>query len=408
LKTSSGIDRAALRRVRVRLSERRRGYEIKIGAGALDLLGTEARRVLSKHARRAALVSNRLVSHLYGERAERSLQASGLEVRPFLIGDGERHKTLRTLEAVLDFFHSAGLERSDAVVALGGGVVGDLAGFASAIHLRGVSFIQVPTTLLAQIDASVGGKTAVNTRWSKNSVGAFHQPAAVLIDTATLDSLPRRELTAGWCEAVKHGAVGDRKLFERTHRFLSRRASRAEDDERRAGRGLMAGGAELDRLIAAHCAFKASIVAGDETESLERSDSRSRRILNFGHTTAHALEAVTRYRRFRHGEAVGYGMLVAGEISKGLGLLDSSELEYLRDAVRLTGSLPRTLDLDLEAVTAALAHDKKSVGGEVRWVLLEALGRARLVGGSEIPLSLLRASLRAVLHAEIPHGKFLK
>ena len=408
MKTSSGIDRTALRRVRVRLSERRRGYEIKIGAGALDLLGMEARRVLSQHARRAALISNQLVSHLYGERAERSLQASGLEVRPFLIGDGERHKTLRTLERVLDFFHSAGLDRSDAVVALGGGVVGDLAGFASAIHLRGVSFIQVPTTLLAQIDASVGGKTAVNTRWSKNSVGAFHQPAAVLIDTATLGSLPRRELTAGWCEAVKHGAVGDRQLFERTHRFLSRRAQGAEDDERRAGTGLMAGGAELDRLIAAHCAFKASIVAGDETESLARSDSRSRRILNFGHTTAHALETVTRYRRFRHGEAVGYGMLVAGEISKGLGLLDSSELEYLRDAVRLTGSLPRTLDLDLDAVTAALAHDKKSVGGEVRWVLLEALGQARLVGGSEIPPSLLRNALRAVLHAESPHGKFLK
>jgi 3-dehydroquinate synthase len=386
--------------VRVRLCAPPTEYEIKIGAGTLGLLGSEARRSVSKHARRIVIVSNPLVFELYGEQARASLNASDFAVELLLIGDGERHKSLRTLEAALNLFHRVGLERSDAVVALGGGVVGDLAGFAAASYLRGIDFIQVPTTLLAQIDASVGGKTAVNTRWSKNSIGAFHQPRAVLIDTETLRTLPARELTAGWCEAVKQGAVGDRQLFLMTYDFLSRHAFDGAglqrepqlDQSRRASR--------LAQLIAAQCSFKASIVAGDERESLKRLDGRSRRILNFGHTTAHALETVTSYRRFRHGEAVGYGMLVAGEISKGLGLLDISELEYLRAAVRLAGRLPRTSDLDTDAITDALAHDKKSVGGQIKWVLLKALGRAALVDGREIPRTLLRDSLRAVLQTK--------
>jgi 3-dehydroquinate synthase len=386
--------------VRVRLCAPPTEYEIKIGAGTLGLLGSEARRSISKHARRIVIVSNPLVFELYGEQARASLKASDFAVELLLIGDGERHKSLRTLETALNLFHRVGLERSDAVVALGGGVVGDLAGFAAASYLRGIDFIQVPTTLLAQIDASVGGKTAVNTRWSKNSIGAFHQPRAVLIDTETLRTLPARELTAGWCEAVKQGAVGDRQLFLMTYDFLSRHAFDGAglqrepqlDQSRRASR--------LAQLIAAQCSFKASIVAGDERESLKRLDGRSRRILNFGHTTAHALETVTSYRRFRHGEAVGYGMLVAGEISKGLGLLDISELEYLRAAVRLAGRLPRTSDLDTDAITDALAHDKKSVGGQIKWVLLKALGRAALVDGREIPRTLLRDSLRAVLQTK--------
>ncbi|HEV7860969.1 MAG TPA: 3-dehydroquinate synthase [Pyrinomonadaceae bacterium] len=383
--------------VRVRLRAQPSEYEIKIGAGTLGLLGREARRSISKHARRIVIVSNPRVFELYGEQARASLRASHFQVELLLIGDGERHKSLRTLEAALNLFHSAGLERSDAVVALGGGVVGDLAGFAAATYLRGIDLMQVPTTLLAQIDASVGGKTAVNTPWSKNSIGAFHQPRVVLIDTETLRTLPARELTAGWCEAVKQGAVGSRQLFLMTYDFLSRHAFDGEGLKSASQSGQKRRASRLDQLIAAQCAFKASIVAGDERESLARTDASSRRILNFGHTTAHALETVTRYRRFRHGEAVGYGMLVAGEISKGLGLLDISELEYLRAAVRLTGRLPRTGDLDTDAVTGALAHDKKSVGGQIKWVLLKALGRAVLVDGREIPRTLLRDSLRAVL-----------
>jgi 3-dehydroquinate synthase len=278
------------------------------------------------------------------------------------------------------------------VVSLGGGVVGDLAGFASAVYMRGVDFIQVPTTLLAQVDASVGGKVGVNTSAGKNLIGAFHHPRAVLIDTETLKTLPARELNAGWCEGVKQGAVGSRRLFDETYKFLSNRAE-GEANARPQN---------LEQLIAAQVAFKASIVANDEREAIERTDHRSRRILNFGHTTAHALEAATRFSRFRHGEAVGYGMLVAGEISKRLGLLDGSELELLRDAVRLCGRLPPADDLDEALILNRVAHDKKAVGGHLNWVLLERLGRAHLVGERKIERTVLRASLRAGLrgHSE--------
>ena len=376
-----------MRRVRVRLRARREEYEIRIGRGTLALLGEVARSALGPQARRAFLISNRKVFDLYGRRAVESLRAGGFAADVLLIGDGERHKSLSTLGRALSAFGGAGLERGDSVVALGGGVVGDLAGFAAAVYLRGVAFLQVPTTLLAQVDSSVGGKVAVNTIAGKNLVGAFHHPRAVLIDTDTLQTLPRRELTAGWCESVKQGAAGCRALFDETYDFLrtgptSETASRAQ---------------KLAQLIAAQVAFKARVVAGDEREDVSRTDNRSRRILNFGHTTAHALEAVTRYRRFRHGEAVGHGMLVAGEISKRLGLLDASELELLRTAVSLCGRLPRADDLDESEILGRITHDKKAVAGRVKWVLLERVGRARVVDGGEITQRVLRASLRAGL-----------
>jgi 3-dehydroquinate synthase len=376
-----------MQRVRVRIRQRREEYEITVGAGALSSLGSLARRALSPHARRILLVSNRRVFNLYGKRAVQSLRAEGFKVAHWLMKDGERYKTAATLEGALRVLSDVGLERTDAVVALGGGVVGDLAGFAAAVYLRGIAFLQVPTTLLAQVDASVGGKVAVNTRAGKNLIGAFHHPHAVLIDPDTLHSLPAREMTAGWCESVKQGAAGKRRLFDETHGFL---ASHAEDKTLEKASG-------IERLIAAQVAFKAQIVAGDEREAVERSDHRSRRILNFGHTTAHALEAITDFRRFRHGEAVGYGMLVAGEISKKLGLLASSELELLGDAVRLCGRLPRADDLSEEDILSRLGHDKKMVGGQLKWVLLERVGRARIVDEREIGQRLLRASLRAGL-----------
>ena len=382
-----------MRHVRVRLSARE-NYEIEIGANALADVGRIARGALSPHARRIALVSNARVFNLYGACVVRELRAAGFRVSHWLMGEGERHKNLRTAERALAFFSESKLERTDAVVALGGGVVGDLAGFAAAVYLRGISFLQVPTTLLAQIDASVGGKTAVNTRDGKNLIGAFHQPRAVVISTETLQTLPPRELTAGWCEAIKQGAVGSRRLFEQTRRFLfaertSETARGVTQTERRA--------VELADLIAAQCSFKAKIVAGDEREDVGRTDASSRRILNFGHTAAHALEAITHYRRFRHGEAVGYGMLVAAEISQRLGMLDASELESLRACVRLAGRLPRADDLDERAILRAIVSDKKSVGGHVRWVLLERIGRARIVSGQEIPPRVLSAALRAAL-----------
>jgi 3-dehydroquinate synthase len=376
-----------------------RGYGVEIGAGALARLGAAARASLPKEARKVALVSNARVFGLYGGRAVASLRAAGFEVSHWLMGEGERFKTMRTAERALEFLTEVGIERSDAVVALGGGVVGDLSGFAAALYLRGVAFVQAPTTLLAQIDSSVGGKTGVNTSAGKNLVGAFHQPSAVVVDTETLGTLPRRELTAGWCEAVKQGAVGDRRLFERTKRFLTEEARRNSNHPAASGVIQSDEGREeeLARLIGAQCAFKARVVAGDERESLKRNDARSRKILNFGHTVGHALEAVTHYRRFRHGEAVGYGCLAAGEISKRLGLLDPSELESLREAVALAGRLPEAADLDAETIRRAIRKDKKAVGGSVRWVLLEGLGRARVVDGGEVPARVVLAAIRAAL-----------
>jgi 3-dehydroquinate synthase len=380
--------------VHVRLPARKQDYEIKIGPDLLPKLGSDLRACLGPEARRSALISNKTVFDLYGTQVMRSLRAAGFEVAHWLMKEGERHKSMRSLAQALAFLSESSLERSDAVVALGGGVVGDLAGFAAATYLRGIAFIQAPTTLLAQIDASVGGKTAVNVPHGKNLVGAFHQPRLVVIDTQILGTLPRRELTAGWCEAVKQGAVGSRRLFDQTDRLLRRSSidfSLGLDDAESQ--------TEVCDTIAAHCRFKAAIVAGDEREEIDRTDHRSRRILNFGHTTAHALEKLTGYRRFRHGEAVGYGILVAGEISKNVGMLASGELELLREAVRRCGPLPRADDLSIDEITAAMKGDKKSVAGVTRWVLLERIGQARIVDGSQIDKLILRSSLRAGLRA---------
>ena len=377
-------------RLRVTLRPQAHEYEIRIERGLLRRLGSEARRCLGRTARRVAIVSNSRVFDLYGAQAIESLRSKNFVVSPWLMGEGERFKSLRALNQALAFLSEAGLERSDAVIALGGGVVGDLAGFAAAVYLRGIALIQVPTTLLAQIDSSVGGKTGVNLTTGKNLVGAFHQPRRVIIDTQTLSTLPKRELTAGWCEAVKNGAAGSRKLFLQTTSFLRRLDWSQQQFQ----------SPQLETLIAAQCAFKASIVTGDEREAIDRTDHRSRRILNFGHTVAHALEAVTRYRRFRHGEAVGYGMLVAGELSKTLGLLEVSELELLRGAVRLCGPLPPSGDLDQRAIAELAGRDKKSLDGQVQWVLLERIGRARIVNGRELTPRLLHASLGAVLRRE--------
>jgi 3-dehydroquinate synthase len=371
-------------RVHVRLAAKPREYQLQIGRNILGEVGPEIRRCLGQLTRRVVIISNRRVFNLYGARTVEGLRANGFLVSHWLMGDGERFKSPTTAEKAFLFLSKTGIERTDAVVALGGGVVGDVAGFAAATYLRGIAFVQVPTTLIAQIDSSVGGKTGLNLPQGKNLIGAFHQPSAVVIDIETLTTLPARELVAGWCESIKQGAVGGRSLFERTTHFL--RALRSSSDALSSS--------TLDQLIRAHCAFKAAIVTGDELEASGRTDNRSRRILNFGHTVGHALEAVTRYGRFRHGEAVGHGMLVAGEISKHLGLLAASELESLREAVRLCGPLPRADDLDASAIMTSLQSDKKSVGGRIQWVLLERIGRARIVDGKEITPRLLRDAMR--------------
>jgi len=385
--------------VNVRVPAREIKYEIRIGPGLIRQIGEAGRRAIGPAGRRAALISNRRVFDLFGEKVLRALRSSGFDVSVWLMKDGEQHKSIRSLEQALTFLSKSGLERNDVVIALGGGVVGDLAGFAAATYLRGLAFIQVPTTLLAQIDASVGGKTGINTVTGKNLVGAFHQPSLVLIDTDTLQTLPQRELTAGWCEAIKQGAVGDRKLFDRTVRLLERVGTHASSVQHAGGMRT-----DLAATIAAHCRFKAAIVAGDERESTDRADRGSRKILNFGHTTAHALEVVTSFRRFRHGEAVGYGMLVAAEISKSLGMLSPRELESLRNAVRACGRLPQADDIEIDELIEAMRGDKKSVKGHVKWVLLETIGRARIVDGGEINARILRKALRDGLRMPVRTG----
>ncbi len=367
---------------------RQHEYQIRIGRRILSEVGREARGCLGKVAQRIVLISNKKVFSLYGSGVIESLNASDFTVSTWLMGDGERHKSIATAERVLRFLSETGLERGDAVIALGGGVVGDLAGFAAATYLRGVPFIQIPTTLLAQIDSSVGGKTGVNLPTGKNLIGCFHQPSAVIVDIETLTTLSRRELVAGWCEIIKQGVVGSRRLFNQTMDFL----------ETFNSQGLLIS-SQLEKLIASHCAFKASIVAADEREDIGRRDHGSRRILNFGHTIAHALEVVTSYRRFRHGEAVGHGMVVAGQLSKNLGLLAQSELELLNRAVRLCGSLPSASDLEESVIIKAIAQDKKRARGHVQWVLLEGIGRPRIVDGKEIRPRLLARSLNEALRS---------
>lgn len=370
--------------INIRIPGRAQSYPITVARGLVGQVGPRLEAVLAAQTNRVLVVSNARVFGLYGKAVMASLSRSRFTAASWLMGDGERFKSWRTLEQAIAAFGAAGLERPDAVIALGGGVVGDLAGLGAAMYLRGIALVQIPTTLLAQIDSSVGGKTGINTAAGKNMVGAFHHPSAVLIDPNTLATLPPRELTAGWCEVIKQAAVTDRRLFLRTQKVLDR------------GHGYLLSG-DLTGIIADQCAVKAQIVAGDARESWDRTDHLSRRILNFGHTVGHALEAATNYRRFRHGEAVGVGMLVAGEIAKNLGILPADELELLRSAISLAGRLPRTRDLDPADILALMKRDKKSVGGSLKWILLERLGRARIVDGREVPPAVVRAALRTVL-----------
>ena len=375
-----------MHRLEISLKQEARRSEINIGRGIRRNLG---QLIPLKAPRRIGIISNKRVFDLYGREVMRSLKAAGFKTFDWLMPEGERYKSFRELEKAVTFLSENRFERNDLVVALGGGVVGDLAGFSAAVYLRGLSLIQVPTTLLSQIDSSVGGKTGINLPVGKNLVGAFHQPSSVFIDTETLKSLPPRELVSGFCEMVKQALIADQTLFNMTVDCL--RQVRSNSDFLLTS--------EFENLIAAQCGFKASIVANDERESTSRSDMKSRRVLNFGHTTAHALETITNYRVFRHGEAVGYGMLVAGELSRNLGLIDSGDLTLLRDAVNLCGPLPRADNLDTNQIIRGLKHDKKSVDGQINWVLLEGVGQPKIVEGRLISAKSLRLSLRAGLRS---------
>lgn len=351
-----------------------RGYQIVIEPASLDHLGRHAAERASG-ARRAVLVTNERVEDLYGRRARRSLKAAGFSTRTFIVGDGERFKSLRTADAIYEFLIEQRVERGDLMVALGGGVVGDLAGFVAGTYLRGIRLVQVPTTLLAQIDSSVGGKTGVNHKLGKNLIGVFHQPSLVVIDPETLRTLPPREVTAGLCEAVKYGVIRSRALFDRIVREIEQ-LKKLEIDE-------------VSQLIARCCEIKADVVRRDEREG------GLRRILNFGHTIGHALEATTGYRRFLHGEAVGHGMRAASLIAERIGLLSDADRRSIDAAVALVGRLPRANNLALDDIISAMRRDKKSEAGRNAMVLPTRIGQ--VVIRSDVPPRVVLSALKQAL-----------
>jgi len=243
------------------------------------------------------------------------------------------------------------------------------------------------------IDSSVGGKTGVNSEFGKNLIGAFHQPAGVLIDIETLKTLPRRELTAGFCEAVKQGAVSGRKLFDQTSKFLEI-FSPNKFKSHFSNKTFLA---SIENLIAAQITFKAEIVMQDERENTARIDVKSRKILNFGHTVGHALEKITDYKFFKHGEAVGYGILIAGEIGKNIGIFDKNELKSLNDVLLSVGKLPDTRNIDPDRIFEALSFDKKTIGNSLQWILLEKIGKPKIVPAENLPKSAIETALKTVL-----------
>lgn len=365
-------------------------YQVFIGQDLLKASGKWARKCVGPKTSRIALISNQTVFELYGRSTVEGFRTSGFDVKSFLIGDGEGHKTWKTAEAMLDFLSKSRITRSCGIVALGGGVVGDLAGFVSAIYLRGVDFLQIPTTLLAMIDSSVGGKTGINSSFGKNLIGAFRQPRGVLIDTATLRSLPPREVAAGLCEAIKHGAIGGPKLLSPVKNFLlqypPKDFPKAFDNENFHK--------SLADVISSQVDFKAQIVNEDAHESPDRTDRRSRKILNFGHTFAHALEKVTNYTYLKHGEAVGYGILFAAELSKTLALCTKEDVELLYGVVQSVGPLPSLANVDADRILDAFKLDKKNVSGSLQLVLLKGIGKPVIISDRYIPPAAIKKVLK--------------
>ena len=345
-------------------------YVVDIETGAAGRLSDTIE--TARLPRRRFIVSSPTVWRFHGER----FRAATAE-EPILIPDGERAKNLSTVGRIYDGLLKAQADRGCAIIAIGGGVVGDVAGFAAATYLRGVPVVQVPTTLLAQVDSAIGGKTGVNHALGKNLIGAFHHPAAVIVDPELLRTLPRREFRAGLYEAVKYGVIASRELFERIDADLP--ALFARDTGR------------LVPVIADSCRIKARVVGEDEREK------GPRRVLNFGHTAGHALEAVTRYRRFRHGEAVAYGMLAAAELAHARGVMPASDRAALQQLIAKMGPLPSIGDLEASQVVEAVARDKKVVDGMLHYVLPAEIGRtivATDVSGAELSAALRGIGLR--------------
>jgi 3-dehydroquinate synthase len=355
-----------VQRIEVELGTR--SYPIFIGAGAMAQ-AEELNRAIP--ARDVLLVTNTTVGPLYSDRLAAALAPRRcIEVE---LPDGETHKTLANVSRILDVLVANRLGRDACVVALGGGVVGDMAGFAAACYQRGIAFVQVPTTLLSQVDSSVGGKTGVNHPGGKNLIGAFHQPAAVFADTETLNTLPDRELRAGLAEVIKYGLIVDREFFDWLEAHAADLLARDPD--------------ALTHAIKRSCQIKADIVARDEREQGDRA------LLNLGHTFGHAIESATNYSSWLHGEAVGAGMLLAADMSKRLGWVSSTDVERVEGILRRFG-----LPVDVSTVSAGtlaekMKIDKKVAAGRVRLVLLKAIGKSVVTG--EYADAALRETLQA-------------
>jgi 3-dehydroquinate synthase len=352
-----------------------RAYPIHVGRGLIDSGG-----LLLPFLRqpKVAIVSNTTVAPLYLGRLSESLRHGGIEVVEIILPDGEQFKNWQTLNSIFDVLLQRRCERATTLVALGGGVVGDMTGFAAACFQRGMPFIQVPTTLLAQVDSSVGGKTAINHPLGKNMIGAFHQPKLVLADTDTLSTLPDRELRAGLAEVIKYGLIRDLPFFEWLEANLEGLLSR--DPE------------VLAEAIARSCRNKAQLVVADEHESGERA------LLNLGHTFGHAIETGMGYGEWLHGEAVAAGTLIAAQLSSLLGWLATSELERAERLFRRAGLPVFGPPLDVERYLELMQHDKKVRDGKLRFVLLKGIGHA-VVSDIATESEVRRAILARSAHA---------
>lgn len=358
--------------VAVRLSAE--SYEIKVAAGMLGEIG---RLYPPRPGARAAVITAETVAGLYEEQCLSALRAGGWEATALVVPNGEQSKTLAQAEKLYEGCLDAGLDRGSTVFALGGGVVGDLAGFVAGTYMRGLPFVQIPTTLLAQVDASVGGKTAVDLPRGKNLVGVFHQPSLVAIDVATLQSLTERELRAGLAEVVKHAAIADAEMFE----WLE------QNGQTLLQRELIC----LRQIVARNCQIKAEVVEADPQEKGLRA------ILNYGHTVGHAIELGAGQWDLRHGEAVAYGMVAEARLAVRLGLAAedvAQRQEALLQALGLAQGVP---PVDLERAREALLHDKKLVNGRLRLPLTPAIGEVVL--RDDVPLEELLAALWEVCSA---------
>lgn len=349
-----------------------RAYSIVVERGALRSAGTRLRDL--RVGSRAAVVSSAPVLRLYGKAVTEGLEEAGIRVAVVEIPDGEAAKTLAVAERCWDALLEAGLDRTSTVLALGGGAVGDLAGFVAGTYMRGVNFVQVPTTVLAQVDASIGGKTAIDHPKAKNLIGVFHQPRLVLVDPDTVSTLPEREFRSGLAEIVKHGIVLDAGYFADLE--ASAAALRGRDPT------------TLERVIGGSCRLKAHVVERDEREA----DLRA--VLNYGHTIGHALEAVTGYARWTHGEAVALGIVAEARLAERLGLAAPDTTARQERLLASLGLPIRTQGIDVEGVLAAVGRDKKARDGRVPFVLAPAIGAFRLV--HDVPEAAVREVLRSL------------